>query len=182
MKTIVFVLGLLLMCTHQTWARSAIKLSPQIEKLASENPQWKELIAYIVKNGKTINVDIFTYLSIENTKYDRNGMNHNSEYLSLVGFEDHEGNFYASHLEAVSENWTVNEKSQWQIDQWLHKLNGDASYVSGAHVEMIQTFDREVLKHEFLPTELDKLTSNWETKLLEWYQFINLNPELKFGF
>lgn len=155
-------------------AEFKIKISPSLAQIQTENENWKKLIQHIAKHGKVMEADMYSYLYIENTQIAANGKDRHSEYLSLVGVVDSDGVFNASHLEGVSETWATNmQNGNWNIDQWLFKVDGYSNLKWAAHMDMIQTVDHQVLKHDYVQESQNSLNTQWQEKLKSWYEFIN---------
>jgi hypothetical protein len=164
----------LILSANTAKAEFKVKLSPSLVQIQTENENWQKLIQHIAKHGKIMDADIYSYLYIENTKLGENGKDRHSEYLSLVGVVDSDGVFNASHLEGVSETWTNNiQNNNWNIDQWLFKVDGNSNLKWAAHIDMIQTVDHQVLKHDYVQESQSSLNTQWQSKLKSWYEFIN---------
>lgn len=174
LNLLALTMACLMLSPTASTAAIKIKLLPSLTISQAESTEWKKLIQYIAEHGKVMEADMYSYLYIENTQLGPNGKDRQSEYLSVVGFIDKDGVFNASHLEGVSEKWTLQpEQQKWNIDQWLFKLEGSGALKWAAHMDMIQTVDHHVLKHEYVDEPQSSLNKQWQKKLQEWYQFIS---------
>lgn len=169
--SIIFAMSLFF--ANSAFAKMPVKFTKSLTPLQTQNGEWNKLIQYIAENGKFLSVEALGYIYIENTQRVPNSEDRQSDYISLVGYVDSEGVFNASHLEVVSEGWSIDSKNNWQIDQWLFKVDGYSNLKWGAHIDMIQTRDQQVLKHEYVSETQEMLNLQWQNQLNSWYQFIN---------
>lgn len=170
------ILAICLFVSTSAFAKMPVRFSKSLTTLQTQNSEWNKLIQYIAENGKYLSVEALGYIYIENTQHTPNSKDRQSDYISLVGYTDSEGVFNASHLEVVSEGWKVNNDNNWQIDQWLLKVDGYSNLKWGAHIDMVQTMDHQVLKHEYINESQEALNLKWQSQLNSWYQFINKAP------
>ncbi|MCK6599176.1 MAG: hypothetical protein L6Q37_12495 [Bdellovibrionaceae bacterium] len=133
---------------------------------------WDSLLNIIQKKGKILPSDFGDYLFIENKSKNEGGTIIKANYLSLVGSADASGQFRALRIEGVNEVWSKDADNNWQIDQWLFKINHQGKMTWGAHMVLVEKPEGTVLKHEYVEESDANLEAAWSNKLTEWYQFI----------
>lgn len=171
MKQLSFILFSLLLSSNLLASTTASLQKNTKSVQAVTDSKWNALVQHIANNGKLVTIDILNYLYLENTVYGANGKDHTSDYISLVGYVT-DGVYTATHLEVVSEKWIIGTDGNWHIDQWLYKVSGEAELKWAGHIDMIQTQDRQVLKHEYVPETDESFNSAWNVNLNSWYEFI----------
>lgn len=73
-----------------------------------------------------------------------------ADYFSAVGGESDGGVFSAGHYETVSEVWLIDQDGNWDINQWLFKLDHKGSVTWVAHFHLIELPNGTVIKHDSL--------------------------------
>ena len=78
---------------------------------------------------------------------------HKVDYVNIWGQSD-QGAFISSYVTIVSEDWAINEKNQWVIDQWMFKFEMDGSIITATHKTIIEKRDRTVISITTHPLDL----------------------------
>ena len=140
-----------------------------------EMRNWNKMLDIVQKTGKLLESPYGDYLFVEHIEPADTAKPHVANYFSLVGGYDVNGVFQYTHIEVVSENWQINADGNWHIDQYLYRISTDGQIKTSSHVDMIQTKDRVVLKHESLDYDETAAKSNWQRILNNWYVQIGLD-------
>lgn len=143
------------------------------QSVSSKN--WNKILDSVQKTGKLLESPYGDYLYVEHIEPADTAKAHVANYFSLVGGYDIDGVFQYAHIEVVSENWQINGDGNWQIDQYLYRIATDGQIQTSSHVDMIQTKDRVVLKHEIMNFDEAAAKSNWQRILNNWYVQIGLD-------
>lgn len=117
---------------------------------ASTDQSFQQLINKSIQAGERLEMPDQTYMVLKMiTKGNADNSDHH-DYFSSVGFFS-KNVFVASHVEVVSEVWTVNDKKNWEIDQWIFSsdLKGELNWArhglvvesSGGRVLSTQDFN-----------------------------------------
>ncbi|GEM_PF-3082549 len=136
---------------------------------------WSKMLDIVQKTGKLLESPYGDYLYVEHVEPADAKMPHVANYFSLVGGYDVNGVFQYTHIETVSENWQIDADGNWKIDQYLYRIATDGQIKTSSRVEMIQTKDRVVLKHQIMDFDETNAKSNWQRILNNWYVQIGLD-------
>ncbi|MBL7556913.1 MAG: hypothetical protein JNM24_13905 [Bdellovibrionaceae bacterium] len=143
------------------------------QSVSSKN--WNKILDSVQKTGKLLESPYGDYLYVEHIEPADTAKPHVANYFSLVGGYDINGVFQYAHIEVVSENWQISGDGNWQIDQYLYRITTGGQIQTSSHVDMIQTKDRVVLKHEIMNFDEAAAKSNWQRILNNWYVQIGLD-------
>lgn len=137
---------------------------------------WNKLLDIISETGTIVTTAYGgDYLFVQNIEPEDTSKSHRADYFSLVGGHDDEGIFRFGRVEIVSEDWQLNVDGNWIIDQYLITVSLDGQVKRATHVDMIQTKDRHVLKHESQSLDHATATAQWTNILDGWYARIGLD-------
>jgi hypothetical protein len=108
---------------------------------------WADLTYKAVTEGERTDAygGIFKTLSIVQPLDDDGS--YEADHFSGVGGEDAYGKFHASQYQAVSEQWRIDQNGNWNIDQWLFKMDVDGLLTWVAHFQLIELPNGTVLEH-----------------------------------
>lgn len=148
-------------------------LATSINTVQKQN--WDKLIDIVQKKGHVLESAYGDYLFLQQIEPSDVTQAHVANYFSLVGGRDAAGQFNFGRIEVVSEDWQINQDGHWVIDQYLYRISPEGEIISGGHVEMIQTKDRIVLKHEFVELGENAVKSNWQRILNNWFVHVGLD-------
>ncbi len=108
---------------------------------------WSQLVRNILQNGTDMDSYDGTYRTLSYFHPTDKDQTHWAKYISAVGAQDLEGQFHAWKYHAVFEHWVLNEKNQWEIDQWLYVLNTQGQIQRIGHYFLKEEKDGHVLEH-----------------------------------
>lgn len=135
--------------------------------------KWNTLVQNVSAKGTRADlVDGVTFKTFSVINPRDTARPHTAEYFSTVGSVDSEGQFAATSVSAVSENWSIDQEGNWVIDQWLWNttLNGDL--LSLNHSVLRETATGRVLSIDTFPTGGVHDTAElarWGAKLDFWF-------------
>lgn len=133
----------------------------------ASDSSWQKLKTKAVTEGVPSETDFGTYKTLTH-KISRLPLgSYHIDYFSAVGSE-FEGVFYASHFDAVSETWIRQENGDWNIHQWLYRLNdeGEMSYI--AQYEIQKSIDGFLIHHDFIPFTDEEADDSFKEYLVRW--------------
>lgn len=133
----------------------------------ASDTSWQKLKVKAMTEGIPTETDFGTYKTLTH-KIPRLPLgSYHVDYFSAVGSE-FEGVFDASYFDAVSETWIRQENGDWNIHQWLYRLDneGEMSYI--AQYQIQKSIDGFLIRHDFIPFTDVEADNSFKEYMVRW--------------
>lgn len=138
----------------------------------SEQSLWSQLKTKTIADGTYMETYLGAFKTLTHKVPEEPIGSYHVDYFSAVGAQDDEGQFQASHFEAVSEKWILLNDGGRLIDQWLYRLNHDGEYNYIAHNRIHKSIDGHIINYESLPFTDPEGQDSFTNYLERWRDFI----------
>ena len=133
---------------------------------------WVKIVTEVGTKGTDMAIgDGQFFRSVGNFAPDEKSFPRQSEYLTLMGYVNSENQFAPYGISAVSENWSIVEKGNIKIDQWIYVANLQGKLLKINHFTLLEDAGGRVLEHNSIAVgqpEDKENVSRWGAKLEEW--------------
>ncbi len=137
---------------------------------------WNKLTDVVAHTGIVMQTSMGgDYMYVQDIEPADITISHVANYFSRVGVSNPNGEFLYSRIEVVSEIWQLSADGNWNINQWLFTLSPEGKVTRSMHINMVQTAERRILKHEYLAADEAATQTQWTNTLNGWYGRIGLD-------
>lgn len=154
----------------KSWILSAFVMAVSLSASADGDSQkWEKLLGHIVQDGQTTETPQGVFRTLQRIEPQDPTRPRRADFIRTVGGFDGNGVYRIRRIESVSENWRIDPKSNWDIDQWLFKVSAAGDLQSASHVHLVKTPSGSVLVYDSLKEDASELDRQWKNRLEAWY-------------
>ena len=95
-----------------------------------------------------------------------------ANYFSALGGANSKGVFQALSYTAVSEDWKIDEKGNWTVDQWIYSFRIDGTIVESYHINLVEMADGSIISNDQIPTTKEEFQVHWDKLFASWVEWI----------
>jgi len=157
------------------WAATEVKTpkSSPIPMPTAPADAWTAILENVRDNGKYVEGDetFPARFSLEDVRGSTAAAHTEDEVSVLGAVAEDDGLFHPLFAEIVSENWTIDAKGDWRIEQWMFLVRIDGSARDGMHNILHETPDRHVLGEEKLGIS-DGGQAHFDALIERWTKYV----------
>jgi|GEM_PF-2119645 len=153
--------------------KAPAKSPPRTEALPSAPAgDWTALLENVRDNGKYEPGDVtypphFSFEDISGAK----DAAHKADYVTVFGsIGEEDGLFHPGSVDVVSEDWAVDEKKNWRIEQWMFRVGVDGRARDAMHNILYETPDGHVLGEDELAPGAEA-KAHFDALIKRWTQY-----------